>query len=57
MVPVATWMGVEDADRPQVFPNLGNFNETRIIPYKDLFMNPIPSGADAVGMRGDAAGM
>ena len=49
MVPVATWMGVADADRYKVFPNLANFNETRIIPYADLFEIPVPSGADGVG--------
>merc|ERR1719443_2244755 len=49
MVPAATWMGVEDADRHKAFPNLGNFNETMIIPYYELFVNPIPDGSDQKG--------
>ena len=42
-------MGVEDADRELVFPNLARFNETRIIPHDVLFRTPLPAGADGVG--------
>jgi len=37
MVPVAQWMGMEDSQRLQVFPNLGNFNSTHIIEKDALF--------------------
>jgi len=38
MVPIAEWMGMDDSQRPTVFPNLGNFNvSTHIISKTNLF--------------------
>eukprot|EP00746_Dinoflagellata_sp_MGD_P086016 gnl/MRDRNA2_/MRDRNA2_34029_c0_seq1.p1 gnl/MRDRNA2_/MRDRNA2_34029_c0~~gnl/MRDRNA2_/MRDRNA2_34029_c0_seq1.p1 ORF type:complete len:1786 (-),score=331.31 gnl/MRDRNA2_/MRDRNA2_34029_c0_seq1:135-5372(-) len=37
MVPIAEWMGLESAQSKHVFPNLGNFNSTHIIPNAQLF--------------------
>jgi len=37
LVPLAQWMGMESAQMKHVFPNLGNFNSTHIIPQAQLF--------------------
>ena len=36
MVPIAKWLGVEDAHLGTVFPNLPNFNGSFIIPQVSL---------------------
>jgi len=37
LVPIAEWMGVEQAEMTQVFPNLGNFDASLIVPTGELF--------------------
>jgi len=37
MVPLAEWMGMEPAQRSQVFPNLANFNSTHLLEKQTLF--------------------
>merc|ERR1740123_205546 len=37
LVPVAEWMGMEPNQKSTVFPNLGYFNSTHIIPTRELF--------------------
>jgi len=37
LVPIAEWMGVEQGEMTQVFPNLGNFEASSIIPTGELF--------------------
>merc|ERR1712139_621575 len=37
MVPVAEWMGLEQAQRNSAFPNVGNFNSSHIIAKSALF--------------------
>jgi len=37
MVPIAEWMGMEDAKKSFVFPNLANFAPSHIIPKANLF--------------------
>merc|ERR1712151_1255751 len=37
LVPIAKWMGVEEDSMSDVFPNLGNFNGSHIIPMNELF--------------------
>jgi len=37
LVPLASWMGVENDEMPEVFPNIGNFNSSHIIPMDDMF--------------------
>lgn len=38
-VPIAEWMGIESDQMSSVFPNMGNFNSTYIIPRSSLFKN------------------
>merc|ERR1712238_189044 len=37
LVPIAEWMGVEQAEMTQVFPNLGNFDASLIVPTGELY--------------------
>lgn len=39
MMPIAEWLGVEASQFSQVFPNLGNFNASHLIPRTTLFQN------------------
>ena len=37
MLPIAQWMGLEQAQLSNVFPNIGNFNSSVLIDQADLF--------------------
>jgi len=37
MLPIAEWMGMDAQDKSTVFPNLQNFNSSRLLPTSTLF--------------------
>ena len=38
-IPLATWMGIDQSQHADVFPNVVNFNESYILPVDDLFIS------------------